>query len=199
MVYAPHVMDHDRIDNTHIPYIKASMDWVKAQSPKKLNPAPVKLRAWLIKHNMTTAQMAMRTGFSATTIRNILSGQPGMYPSLAQAFAIEYVTKGAVPAWLWLDDSVIRAKVRESNLSAVIRFEGAVKSLMLKYLSLTTADGMLRHKARILSRLFGVEWGEVKRRTWEDAKQSHKELRADVSHLLTDDITEEESDAQDKE
>lgn len=188
-------MDHDRIDNTHVPFIKSAMRKVELTSPKVLDPAVVKLRQWLINQQMTVPQLAMRTGFTPQTYYNMLSGQPWSYPSLAQAFSIEYATKGYVKAYEWLENKYIEQANRESLVKRATRFEGQIKSLVLKYMKLTTIEGVIRHRARILSRLFGVEWGEVKRRMWEDAKLKAKEEVADISHLLYD-ITEEEHNAQ---
>lgn len=189
-------MDHDRIDNNHVPYIKKSMDRIKKAPTKTLDPAPILLRKWLIKNNMTVPQFAMRTGFNPGTIYNFISGQPWSYPSLAQAFAMEWVTEGKVPAYLWLDNPYVKESIRSSQLKTANRFENSIKSFVLKYNSLKTTEGMIRHKARMLSRLFGVEWGEVKRRCWEDAKERSKPDRASIEHLMNDPITQEEHDEQ---
>lgn len=161
-----------------------------------LTPATIKLRQWLIAQNMTVPDLARRTGYNATTLYQYICGRPNFYPSLPQAFAIEYVTNGYVPAWLWLDNPHIEMKVRSSNLVAARRLETNLKQYVLKFDKLKTTDGMLRQKARILSRLFKVQWGEVKARCWKDARKLAQPLKADVFNLLTDDISEEEHNAQ---
>lgn len=176
----------------HIPYIKRAISRVKAGSSHPLIPAAKRLRKWLITTQTTVPQLAIQTGFSASTLYDYISGRPNTYPSLAQAFAIEYTTNGAVPAWMWLDNPYIQAKVRNHQLAGAQRFERSIKSFVLKFNTLKTDEGMIRHKARMLSRLFGVEWGEVKRRCWEDAKQRSKSDRKDISYLLQPDGTDEE-------
>lgn len=189
-------MDHDNLDNTHIPHIKAAITRLKKANA--ITPAGKKLRAYLIRKNMSVPQLALRTGFNPETLYQYTTGVPESYPSLAQAYAIEYATAGEVKAWEWLDNPYIERRVRKSNLSMVRHFEGDIKSFVLKFKSLSNAEGMLRHKARLLSRLFGVEWGEVKRRVWEDAKERSKVERADVSKYLMRDISQEEHDGQEE-
>lgn len=106
------------------------------------------------------------------------------YIQLHQAFAIEWATQGHVPAWLWLDDPAMQRRIRDSHQSWIKTFEETAKRHVLKWASLKTADGMLREKARVLSRLFNVQWSEVKRRAWLDAERKAALERADISHLL---------------
>ena len=165
------------------------VDAVRTVSRKKtlatdIPPAGVKLRQWLMTQDITVQQLGHRTGFAAGTLYGYINGQPNTYPSLAQAFAIEYATNGYVPAWLWLDNPYIAARVRNGQLAGAKMFEGSIKSFVLKFNSLKTVDGMIRHKARILSRLFGVEWGEVRQRLWADAKRKAKAERADISMYM---------------
>ena len=184
-------MDHERIDNTHIPYIKAAMTRVVKSSP--LVPAAIKLRQWLMDNQMTVPQLAIRTSFHPSTYYNLIAGTPAKsYPSLCQAFAIEYVTDGKVKAWEWLDNPIITHKVRKSQLSQVTHLETRIKDFVLKYKSLETNEGMIRHKARILSRLFGVEWGEVKSRVWADARERAKADRKDIGYLLEKEYEEQD-------
>lgn len=151
----------------------------------------------MISSNTTATQLAMMTGFHPSSIKAFMSGTPNYYPTLAQAFAIEYVTSGFVPAYLWLDNPYIANRVRTGHLAGAKQFETHIKSFVLKFNTLKTNEGMIRHRARILSRLFGVQWGEVKRRCWDDAKEKAKPERANIQHLMTADITEEEHNAQD--
>ncbi len=165
------------------PYIKRAISRLK-QPNSQLTPACKKLRKWLITTQTTAPQLAMMTGFNPSTIYAYTTGTPNTYPTLAQAFAIEWATKGEIQAWEWLDNPYIANRVRMGQLTGAKRFESGVKSFVLKYNTLKTIDGMLRHKARILSRMFGVEWGEVKKRCWTDGKKRAKLERADVSHLF---------------
>jgi hypothetical protein len=157
-------------DNSHIPYIQNALTKLSKTPDSKLTPAAIKLRRWLINNKMTVPQLALRTGFNPTTFYNYLSGQARSYPSLAQAFAIEWVTGGEVQAWEWLDNPYIERQVRNSQVAGTRHFEVNAKSFVLKYNNLKTVDGVIRHKARMLSRLFGVNWGEVKKRIWEEAR-----------------------------
>ena len=182
-------------DNEHIPYIKSAMDRIR-EPVHGLIPAAVKFRQWLMRTKMTVPQAALRCGFNPSTLYDYISGQPKSYPSLAQAFAIEWMTDGTVRAWEWLENPYIEARVRSGQVKGAVRFEGHVKEFVLKYNSLKTSEGMLRHRARILSRLFGVDWGEAKKRCWVDAKLKARVERANIDHLLTDPITEEEHNAQ---
>ena len=184
-------------DNSHIPYIKAARERLMKPAGN-LTPAAVKFRAWLIKHNMSVGQAAMQCGFSHSTLRDYVCGRAGSYPSLAQAYAIQYMTGGKVRAWEWLDNPHIAARVRSSQSAGAREFERRVKQFVLKFNSLKTSEGMIRHRARILSRLFKVDWHEVKARCWQDGRVASKAERADISGLLYDptSITQEEHDAQ---
>ena len=183
-------------DPTHVPYMAKAINRLGDVPDTKLTPAAIKLRAWMMRTKHTTQAVAMKCGYSASTINEYVIGRPNSYPSLTQAFAIEWLTNGEVQAWEWLDNPYIEHKVRMSQASAAMRFESIAKSFVLKYNSLKTADGMLRHKARILSRLFGVNWGEVKKRCWEDARKKARLEQYDTKTLFAD-ITQEECDAQD--
>lgn len=109
------------------------------------------------------------------------------YLQLHQAFAIEWATKGEVPAYLWLEDPYVEARIRASHASNAKDFETRIKGHVLKWNSLKTADGMLREKARVLSRLFNVQWAEVKSRAWHMADEKAQKERADISYLLAPD------------
>lgn len=108
----------------------------------------------------------------------------GGYIQLHHAFAIEWATKGEVPAWLWLDQPAWERRIRDAHHSWTADFEDKIKRLILKWNSLKTTDGMLREKARTLSRLFNVQWSEVKARAWLDAERQASTERADISHLM---------------
>lgn len=108
----------------------------------------------------------------------------GGYIQLHHAFAIEWATKGEVPAWLWLDQPAWERRIRDAHHSWVDEFERTAKRHILKWNSLKTTDGMLREKARTLSRLFNVQWSEVKNRAWLDAERKAATERADISHLM---------------
>lgn len=174
-------------DQTHIPAIKAAV--VRVQKSKPLTEATIRLRKWMIKHNVTAPQLARRTGFKPDTIYMLMAGHQRSYPSIAQAFAVEYVTDGYVPAWLWLDDPIVEKRIRQTMLAGVTHFEASVKAHVLKYNALKDPEGVIRSKARLLSRLFGVEWGEVERRVWADAKVRAKKDIANVDALMgVDDV-----------
>lgn len=157
------------------------------ESDQGLGPARKLLRQWLLDNQVTVAQFAMMCCMNRRSLDNALRGEfrsKGGYLQLHQAFAIEWATKGAVPAWLWLDDPAVKARIRDANFTNIKDFEDRIKAHVLKFNSLKTADGMLREKARVLSRLFNVQWGEVKRRAWLDAEKKAMLERADISHLL---------------
>ena len=166
------------------PHTQSALGRLKGKPDKELTPAARVLRIWMIKNDMTVPQLAIRTGFAASTLYQYVCGQPKAIPSLAQAFAIEWETHGAVAAYMWLDNPFMEARIREHQLAGSKRMERSSKAFVLKFNSLKTADGVIRQKARVLSRLFGVEWGEVKRRVWADAKVRALAEVANVSHLL---------------
>lgn len=145
------------------------------------------LKEWLLSKQVTVAQFAMMVCMNRKTLDHLLAGRwtsKGGYIQLHQAFAIEWATEGVVPAWLWLDDEVNTARIRASRMTSIKDFESRIKSYVLKFNSLTKPDGMVREKARVLSRLFNVQWSEVKRRAWLDAERRASLERADISHLL---------------
>lgn len=179
------------------PYIQSALDRVKRTEP--LTPATVLLRQFLIDKQMTVPELSRRTGFKPNTLYQFICGRPGHYPTLCQAYAVEYATEGKVPAYLWLDNPHVAARVRQAQTMGAVKFETNVKHFALKFASLATSEGMLRDKARILARLFKVEWGEVKRRCWEDGRAAAKRQRANVDHLLKMPITDEEHNAQNEE
>lgn len=180
------------------PYIKRAIARIKTPN-SKITPAAKKLRDWLIEKEMTVDAFSRRVGFNKSTLWNYVTSVPNTYPTLAQAFAIEYETKGFIMAWEWLDNPYIQNRVRCGQMAGAKDFETSVKNFVLKYKVLTSPEGMIRAKARILSRMFKVDWGELKKRTWHDARAKAKLEKADISHLMTADITEEEHRANDYE
>ena len=155
----------------------------------------------MIDKDMTCPMVSQKTGFTHSTIYTITTGTPNTYPTLAQAFALEWLTQGYVQAWEWLDNPYIQNRVRLGQLAGAREFERVAKSFILKYGALTKPDGVIRQKARALSKLFGVEWGEVKKRLWSNSRVKANKEKADVSHLFIpkqyEDITQEEHDSQD--
>ncbi len=168
-------------------YAVKSLHRLGERSDSGLGPAPLRLKKWLMEHSMTVRQFAMTVCMNRRTLDMMLRGEwrsKSGYIQLHQAYAIEWATKGYVPAWLWLDQPAYKRRIRNDHLSHVKEFETTCLRHVLKYASLTTNDGMLREKARVLSRLFNVQWGEVKRRAWLEAEKEAAKHRADVSHLL---------------
>lgn len=152
-----------------------------------LPPAHTLLRKFLLENQITVNQMSMMVCMNRKQLDALMRGDArskGGYIQLHHAFAIEWATKGAVPAWLWLDSPVSERRIREGHISHLQEFQQQCLRHVLKWNSLKTADGMLREKARVLSRLFNVQWGEVRARAWLDAEEEAKHLRADISHLL---------------
>lgn len=145
-----------------------------------------RLREWMAKHGITVNEMARITCMSPQTLTAHLRGElhHKTYMPLHQAFAIEWATKGSIQAFEWLDDPYQSAKIRQSRMTHVREFERTVKQLVLRSVGGGTPEGVLRNKARVLSRLFHVDWAEVKRRAWEDARRTAAWETADVSHLL---------------
>ncbi len=182
------------VDNTHIPYIKDSIDTTKKTDSTQLPPGLVRLRQWLIDNKVTTTELGMRVGMRAETIKQFISGQAKSYPTLAQAFAFEYATSGVIKAWEFLDNPAIEYRIRTSQTNRLNEFERSIKGFVLKYKSQETVEGMVRHKARLLSRLFGVNWGEAKKRAWVDAHAKAKLQQADLT--MFEDISAEEHNAQ---
>lgn len=141
----------------------------------------------MLEHGTTAEAFAPFVCCDARMLQRLLRGEwrskSGWLP-LHVAFAIEWATQGAVPAWKWLDEPYRKARLRHVNMKNIERYERNVKRLVLKWNSLKTNDGMLREKARCLSRLFNVQWSEVKNRAWVDAERAARQERADISHLL---------------
>lgn len=104
--------------------------------------------------------------------------------TLIQAFAIEFATNGHVQAWEWLDDPYIEAKIRKCRTAAALDMEKSFKQVVARGKGGGTEDGVLRNKARQLARCYQVNWAEVKRRAWEDARRVANWEAADVSHLM---------------
>lgn len=153
----------------------------------QLPPAQTLLKKWLLEHQLTVNQFAGMVCMNRRQLDAHLRGEfrsKGGYIQLHHAFAIEWATQGKVPAWLWLDQPAWERRIRESHHSWVKVFEQTAKRHILKWNSLRTVDGMLREKARVLSRLFNVQWSEVKSRLWLDAERMASEERADISHLM---------------
>lgn len=152
-----------------------------------LGPARVRLKQWLLANSLTVNEFSMMVCMNRRVLDTLLRGEwrsKGGYLQLHQAFAIDWATKGEVPAWLWLDDPYVNARIRNSRMSRVQEFELKAKRHVLKWASLKTNDGMIREKARVLSRLFNVQWSEVKRRAWLDATRAAASERANIDHLL---------------
>jgi hypothetical protein len=150
----------------------------------------IRLKEWMLQHQVTAGQMAMMCCLNVKSLHALLRGgwrSKGGYIQLHQAFAIEWATKGYVPAWLWLDDEYNTARIRASRMSHVKDFEERCKVFVLKYNVLKTPDGMLREKARVLSRLFNVQWSELKARIWLEAERKAAHEKADISYLLEPD------------
>lgn len=148
--------------------------------------ARIKLKKWMDERQLTVSAFAMTVCMDRKVLQHHINGvlHNKTYMALHQAFAIEWATQGHVQAWEWLDDPYQAAKIRHGNMMHVKDFENRIKSYVLKYNSLKTNEGMLREKARVLSRLFNVQWGEVKTRAWRDAENRAMAERADISHLL---------------
>lgn len=154
---------------------------------KGLGPARLLLKAWLLENSMTVNEFSMVVCMNRRVLDTLLRGEwrsKGGYIQLHQAFAIDWATKGEVPAWLWLDDPYVSKRIRDSRMSRVKDFELRAKRHVLKWNSLKTADGMLRERARVLSRLFNVQWTEVKRRAWLDATRAAADEKADIGYLM---------------
>jgi hypothetical protein len=170
-----------------INYIKdAALARLAEEPPQEMAHVRHKLRRWMVANGLTIEEMARVCCMSAKTLRAHLAGElhHKTYMPLHQAFAIEWATKGHVQAYEWLDDPYQAEKIRRSRMSHVRDFESKVKRLVLRSIGYGTPDGVLRNKARVLSRCFQVNWAEVKRRAWEDARKAAKWERADVSHLM---------------
>lgn len=150
-----------------------------------------RLREWMARHGLTITEMARICCMDHKVLAAHLRGElhNKTYMALHQAFAIEWTTRGEIQAWEWLDDPYQAAKIRHSRMQQVAEFEARLKGLILHGRGGGTSDGMLRRKARTLSRLFSVNWAEVKKRSWIDARQKAEWESADVSHLMlaTDD------------
>jgi hypothetical protein len=145
------------------------------------------LKQWMLKNQITVNQLAIMCCISRHTVDYLLRGEwrsKSGYIQLHQAYAIEWATQGEVPAWLWLTEPAYERRIRGDRVAKVMEFETRCKRHVLKWASLKTPDGMLREKARVLSRLFNVQWSEVKARAWLDAERSAQSERADISHLL---------------
>lgn len=145
------------------------------------------LRKWLLDNHVTVAQFAMMCCMNRRVLDQLLRGEwtsKGGYLQLHQAFAIEWATKSTVPAWLWLDDEFNTLRIRNSRMTQLKDFESRIKSFVLKFNSLAKPEGIIREKARVLSRLFNVQWSEVKRRAWLDAERKAANERPDISYLL---------------
>lgn len=152
-----------------------------------LGKARVLLKHYMLENGLTVTDMAMMTCMNQGALSNLLNGvwtSKGGYIQLHQAFAIEWLTEGLVPAWLWLDDEFNSKRIRDSRMTHIKEFEIRCKRHVLKWNSLKKPDGVLRDRARVLSRLFNVQWSEVKRRAWLDAKEAAKYDKADIKHLL---------------
>lgn len=145
-----------------------------------------RLRRWMIAHGITLTEMSILCCVGRPQLSHLLNGSHhnATYMTLAGAFSIEWVTKGEVQAWEWLDDPYQAARVRKMRMAAAKGIEDSYKQLILRGRGGGTVDGMLRRKARTLSRLFQVNWTEVRRRAWADARQTAEWESADVSHLM---------------
>lgn len=160
------------------------------RSSSGLGQPRLRLKEWMLANSVTVIQMAMMCCMNRKVLDVLLRGEwrsKGGYIQLHQAFAIEWATKGYVPAWLWLDDEYNSARIRASRMTSVRDFEHSAKRHVLKWNSLKTPDGMLREKARVLSRLFNVQWSELKNRLWVEAEQKAAGEKADISYLLAPD------------
>lgn len=169
-----------------------SLQNLSQQPAHNLGDAPNRLRQWLLKNQVTVRQFAMMVCMNRRSLDTILRGEfrsKSGYIQLHQAFAIEWATQGEVPAWLWLELPANQRRIRESHLSHIKEFEATAKRHVLKWGSLAQPEGRIRDKARALSRLFGVQWGEVKARAWRDAEKKAKLERANIKHLLTPEET----------
>lgn len=147
----------------------------------------LRLKKWLLDNQVTVNQFAGFACMNRKVVDALLRGEwrsKSGYIQLHQAFAIEWVTQGYVPAWLWLTEPANTARIRHARQSWTEEFETTAKRHVLKWASLKTPDGMLREKARVLSRLFNVQWSEVKRRAWLDAERKAATERANIDHLL---------------
>lgn len=156
-------------------------------SNEGLGKARLLLKGYMLEKGLTVNDMAMMVCMNQPGLTRLLNGawtSKGGYIQLHQAFAIEWVTQGLIPAWLWLDDEFNSKRIRDSRMSHIKEFEVTAKRHILKWNSLKKPDGVLRDKARVLSRLFNVQWSEVKRRAWLDSAEAAKYEKADVRHLL---------------
>jgi hypothetical protein len=154
--------------------------------------ARYKLRQYLVDHDLTVNQFALTIGVKRTILDAIFRGEwrsKGGYLQLHHAFAIEWATQGAVQAYEWLEDPACIRRIMDSRMSVLKDFEYTQKRMVLQWASLKRPEAVLRHKARVLSRLFNVQWGEVKSRAkWRAALEAKKEV-ADVSHLLAPEMS----------
>lgn len=147
----------------------------------------LRLRKWLLDNQITVNQFAGFACMNRKVVDQLLRGEwrsKSGYLQLHQAYAIEWVTKGYIPAWLWLTEPAWTKRIRHARQSWTEEFETKAKRHVLKWASLKTPDGMLREKARVLSRLFNVQWSEVKKRAWLDAEKKASKERANIDHLL---------------
>lgn len=172
----------------------------------QLEPCPgseprAKLKAWLLATRTSMRDFARKTGLLPNIkLRKFITGANSQAPSLITAFAIEHETGGFIRAEEWLDDPYVAAQIRERQVTAAHSFGYIFRDLMLRYGSLKTEDGVLRARARFLSRIYGVDWAEVKKRVWADTRKSAKAQMANVRHLMRESVddgedSEEEEDA----
>lgn len=145
-----------------------------------------KLKAWMITHGITLSELGRMACINKRSLRDLINGvcHNRTHMTLTGAFSLEFVTNGHVQAWEWLNDPYLEARVRSHRVAIAREMENQFKRLILRGRGGGDAQGMLRNKARCLSRLFQVNWAEVKRRSWADARVTAAWEMADVSHLM---------------
>lgn len=167
-----------------------ALDRLDELDSEKLTPAPKALLAWMKKNQITIKSMAGMIYMDRDCLAMLLfGGHSGNEPhlKLMHAFAIEHATSGEVPAWLWLNTPLYKREIRNRRSKWAENFDKAAKQQVLNYMQTNTADGVIRQKARFLSRLFNVQWGEVKRRAWLDAQAQVRRERANIDYLMRPD------------
>lgn len=178
---------HQAIVRPIHPLKDAALARLKGMRPG--SPAAVKLHAWMVAHGMTVREFSMYICMGHKTLATIMSGRRDEQLPLYQAFAIEWATAGHVQAWEWLDNRYTSARVRKNQLSAITDYQRSLTQSALRTRGGGDVDGVLRQKARALSRLYGVKWAEAKRRAWLDARATADWETADVSHLMNGSVT----------
>lgn len=177
----------------------ATLDALARLSKQKVGygAARTKLRRFMVRHYLTTGEFAPIICMGPLLLKNLLCNNHARIPTLTQALAIEWATKGEVPTHLWLEDVHAYEMRRKRRLFAARFKQRRMEILAVHYAKAKKPEAYVLKRARDLARLFNVQWGESKKRAFRFAVEMADQARANVDWLYAPPPIDEDQEVED--